>query len=87
MLATLIYHASFSFDLYFLIPAVITQILNLTTELVLPIEITTKEAKYKIQMETQPVTVEMTMSVQYYSKLYKIRYASYLLIHFNLFLS
>ena len=45
-------------DLYFLIPAVIAQIFNLTGELVIPIE--TKEAtkEAKAEMETHPVIVE-----------------------------
>ena len=47
-------------DLYFLIPAVITQILNPVAELVMPIGILTKEAKAEI--ETLPVIVEITIS-------------------------
>ena len=43
-------------DLYFLIPAVIAQIFNPITELVIPIGIPTKEAKAEI--ETHPVIVE-----------------------------
>ena len=43
-------------DLYFLIPAVITQIFDPIAELVNPIGIPTKEAK--AEMETHPVTVE-----------------------------
>ena len=46
-------------DLYFLIPAVITQIFNPIVELAIPIGITTKEAK--AEMETHPVTVEITI--------------------------
>ena len=47
-------------DLYFLIPAVIMQIFNPIAELVIPIEIPTKEAKAK--METHSVTVEIKVS-------------------------
>ena len=47
-------------NLYFLIPAVITQIFNPTAELVIPIEIPTKETKAEI--ETYPVIVENAMS-------------------------
>ena len=47
-------------DLYFLIPTVITQILNSTTELVIPIEIPTKEAKAEMEMHT--VAVEINIS-------------------------
>ena len=47
-------------DLYFLIPAVITQIFNPVAELVIPIGIPTKEAKAEI--ETHPVIVEITIS-------------------------
>ena len=47
-------------DLYFLIPTVITQILNSTTELVIPIEIPTKEAKAEMEMHT--VAVETNIS-------------------------
>ena len=43
-------------DLYFLIPAVITQIFNPIVELAIPIGIPTKEAK--AEMETHPVIVE-----------------------------
>ena len=64
-------------DLCFLIPAVITQIFNPIVELVIPIEIPTKEAK--AEMETHAVTVEVTIS-------YKCFYASYSLIHFNFLL-
>ena len=46
-------------DLYFLIPANITQILYLIAELVIPIGIPTKEAK--ADMETHPVIVEITI--------------------------
>ena len=43
-------------DLYFLVPAIVAQIFNLIAELVIPIGISTKEAK--AEMETHPVTVE-----------------------------
>ena len=46
-------------DLYFLIPAVITQFFNPIVELAIPIGITTKEAK--AEMETNPVIVEITI--------------------------
>ena len=46
--------------LYFLILAVIAQIFNPIAELVIPIGITTKEAK--AEMEKHPVTVEITIS-------------------------
>ena len=48
-------------DLYFLIPAVITKIHNPIAELVILIGIPTKEAKAEI--ETHPVTVEITMCI------------------------
>ena len=44
-------------DLYFLILAVIAQILNPVTELIIPIETPTTEAK--AEMETHPVIVEI----------------------------
>ena len=47
-------------DLYFLIPAVITQIFNPIAELVIPTGISTKEAK--AEMETHPVTAEIKIS-------------------------
>ena len=43
-------------DLYFLVPAVITQIFNLIDELVIHTRIPTKEAKSEI--ETHPVIIE-----------------------------
>ena len=46
-------------NLYFLIPAFITQFFNPTAELVIPIGITTKEGK--AEMETYPVTVEINI--------------------------
>ena len=45
-------------DLYFLIPAVITQVLNSVPELVIAIRIPTKEAKAEI--EVHPLIVEVT---------------------------
>ena len=50
----------FIIELYFLIPAVIAQIFNPTTEHVMSTEIQTKEANAEI--ETQPVTVEAKIS-------------------------
>ena len=50
----------FIIDLYFLIPAVITQIFHPIAELVIPIGIPTKEGKE--EMETHPVIVEITIS-------------------------
>ena len=47
-------------DLYFLIPAAITQIFNHTEELTTPIGIPTEEAK--VEIETHPVIVEVTIS-------------------------
>ena len=47
-------------DLYFLIPAVVKQIFNLTVELIIPIGILTKEAK--AEMKTHSVIVEITVS-------------------------
>ena len=47
-------------DLYFSVPAVITQIFNPVAELVIPIGIPTKEAKP--EMETHPLTVEIKIS-------------------------
>ena len=47
------------FELYFLTPAVITQIFNLIAELVISIGIRTKEANAEI--ETYPVIVEITI--------------------------
>ena len=46
--------------LYFLIPAVIILIFNIISELVIPIGIPTKEQK--VEMETHPVIVEVTIS-------------------------
>ena len=50
----------FIIDLRFLIPAVITQIFNPITKLVIPIGTPTKEAK--AEMETHPVIVEIAIS-------------------------
>ena len=55
-----IYHASFSFALHFLISVVITHKFNPTAELVIPTGILTKEAK--VEMETNPGTVEVKIS-------------------------
>ena len=65
---------------FFLIPAVITQIFDSNAELAIPTGTPTKEAKGEI--ETHPVTVEIKISAQYNSKLYKPFYASYSLINF-----
>ena len=46
-------------DLYFLVPAVITQIFNHVAVLVIPIEIPSKEAK--AENETHPVILEAKM--------------------------
>ena len=71
-------------DLYFLIPAIITRMFDSVAKLVIPIGIPIKEAQP--EMETHPVIVEITISGQYNSNLYKLFYASYSLIHFDLFL-
>ena len=47
-------------DLYFLIPAVITQIFTAGKELAIPREIQTQQAK--VEMETNAVTVEAKIS-------------------------
>ena len=52
-------------DLYFLIPAVITQIFIPIAEPVIPIEILTKEAEAEI--ETHPVIVEIAISQWQYN--------------------
>ena len=44
-------------DLFFLVPAIITQFFNAITELVSPIGISTKEAK--AEMETHAIAAEM----------------------------
>ena len=64
MLIILFYYASSFFfliiSLYFLIPTVITQILNLTTELAMPIGVPDKEAK--VEIGTHSVTIEADIS-------------------------
>ena len=63
LLTIMFYHDSTSFliiVLYFLILAVIAKTFNLTAELVIPIGISTEEAKAVI--ETYPVTAEAEMS-------------------------
>ena len=45
---------------YFLIPAVTTQIFNPTAKFIIPIRITSKEAK--AEMETHPLTAEIKIS-------------------------
>ena len=78
----LFYHDSFSFfliiDLHVLIPAVITQILKTIAEFVIPIRIPTKQANVEMEIHGH-------ISRQYNSKLYNHFYASYSLIHFDLF--
>ena len=71
-------------DLYFLVPAFVTQIFNPVEELLLSIRATTKEAK--AEMGTHPVTIKTNISAQYNSKLYKLFRASYSLNNFDLFL-
>ena len=71
-------------DLYFLVPAFVTQIFSPVEELLLSIRAPTKEAK--AEMETHPVTIETNISAHYNSKLYKLFHASYLLNNFDLFL-
>ena len=46
------------------------QIFNPIAELIIPVGIPTKEAK--AEMETHPVIVDITISGQYNSKLYKL---------------
>ena len=71
-------------NLFFLIPALITKILNPIAEMVITIGIPSKETKE--EMEPYPVTVEAKIrSAQYKSKLYRLFYASYS-VHFELFL-
>ena len=62
---------------------IITDLHFSVAELVIPIGIPTKEAKAEI--ETHPVNVEITISGQYNSKLYKLFYASYSIIHIDFF--
>ena len=63
MLKILFYHASSFFfliiDLYFLFPAVITQIFNPIAELAIPIGTPTKE---RAEMEKHPVIAEIIIS-------------------------
>ena len=58
------YYASFSFflfvDLYFLIIAVIKQILNLVTELVISIRIPTDEAKEETEIHLVTVSIQIS---------------------------
>ena len=72
------------FLLTFLIPAVFTHICNSIAELISAIGILHKEPKS--QIETHPVTAEIKISAKYNSKLSKLFYTSFLLIHFYLFL-
>ena len=65
---------------FFLTPAVIAQVFNLTAELAIP----TKEAKTEIK--ARPVIAEAKLSVQYNLKLNKLFCASYSSINFSLFL-
>ena len=63
MLTILFYHACpfvLITDVYFLIPAVITQMSNPIVELAIAIRMPTTEAK--AEMETHPVIVEITIS-------------------------
>ena len=66
MLTILFYHTFFLFflsiDLYFLIPGVISQAFNPAGELLIPIEILTKEAIVEIY-ETRPVTAQAKISM------------------------
>ena len=75
----LIFHYTSSFliiDLYFLIPAAITQILHPIAELVISIGKPTKQAKAEI--ETHPLTVEIKISkCSIWLKTYKLFYSSY----------
>ena len=71
--------------MYFLIPAVITQMFNPIAELVIPRGVPVKEAKS--EMETHPVPLEINISkCSVFSKPYKLSYTSCSLIHFDLFL-
>ena len=67
-----------------LIPAIITEIFNPMTELITATGIPIKEAK--AEMEVHPLIVEITISGQCRSKLYKFFYNFYSLILFDLFL-
>ena len=72
----------FFFLINFLNPAFITKLFNPIAELVIPTGIPTKEAKS--EMGINPVIVEIIISNN--SKLYRLFFASYSLIHFDLFL-
>ena len=69
-------------DLYFSIPAVIAQIFNPVTQLVTRTRIPTKKAK--AEMEIHPVIVEITTNKWSIKTLYKLFYASYSVIRFDL---
>ena len=71
-------------DLYFLIPPVITQIVNPIAELAIPRGISTREGK--AEMVIDAVIVGIKISGQYNSKSRKHFDASYSSIHFGLFL-
>ena len=60
LLNTILFLFFLFIDLYFLIPAVITQMFNPIAELIIPIGFLTKEAK--VEMEIHPVTVEIKIS-------------------------
>ena len=60
LLNTILFLFFLFIDLYFLIPAVITQMFNPIAELIIPIGFPTKEAK--VEMEIHPVTVEIKIS-------------------------
>ena len=64
MVMIIFYYASFSFflfvDLYFLIIAVIKQILNLVTELVISIRIPTDEAKEETEIHLVTVSIQIS---------------------------
>ena len=63
-------------DLYFLIPAAITQILHPIAELVISIGKPTKQAK--VEIETHPLTVKIKISkCSIWLKIYKLFYSSY----------
>ena len=69
-------------DSYFLIPAVIAQIFNLTAVLVIPAETPTIEAK--AELETQPLTTEM--KGRYFSSLNSSLVFSFALFVFKVLL-
>ena len=60
LLNTILFLFFLFIDLYFLIPAVITQMFNPIAELIIPSGFPTKEAK--VEMEIHPVTVEIKIS-------------------------